>query len=215
MSHSLPPGSRIGLIAEGLPDLAVFADLIVRLLRPDLQLLPADRRRLAPTPELMRRAPGVAASLLEAGCAHIVILWDSAPFGNQKSTPQEQVTNFWREWDVMEGNRRENKLPAFDREAICPVPVIRELESWLLADERALSSYLSTPTHPVAIGRVTNPQRDPNPKKTLKRMFEAEGKRAAYADYLDAAPLAQLVKDIARLRKLSSFKALMTNVGRS
>ena len=49
----IPPGSRIGLIAEGAPDLDVIADFITRLLRPDLQLLPGDRRRLAPKPRTM------------------------------------------------------------------------------------------------------------------------------------------------------------------
>jgi hypothetical protein len=213
MSHVLPPGSRIGLIAEGAPDLEVVADLITRLVRPDLRLLPEHRRRLAPKPELLRQAPAVAAALLEGGCAHVAILWDSAPFGCTKNAPQDDLTRFWRECDELDHQRKASGEPPLDRTALCPVPVVRELESWLLADERALSAYLSTPSHPVPIGRIPRPQREPNPKKTLKRLFEAEGKRSAYMDYLDAAPLARQVRDLARLRKLSSFQELMTNVG--
>jgi hypothetical protein len=212
VSASLPPRSRIGLIGEGAPDLAVVADLISRLLRPDLRLLPEDCRRLAPKPELLRRAPEVAMALLEAGCVHVAVLWDSAPFGRQRNTPEDDVKEFWREWEAFDDDRRASGMPALDRSAICPVPVISELESWLLADERALSGYLSTRSHPVAIRRITHPQRDPNPKKTLKRLFESEGKRSAYADYLDAAPLARGIGDITRLRKLSSFQELMANV---
>lgn len=212
MSLPLPPDSRIGLICEGDPDLAVISDFLLRLLRPDLRVDERDRRRLAPKPQLLRQAPAVAASLLESGCAHVVVAWDSAAFGLQKRTPREDVDHFWSECDVLDAERHKQDLPPLDRKAVCPVPVIRELESWLLADERALSSYLSTPSHPVSIGRVTHPQRDPNPKKTLKRLFEGEGKRSAYMDYVDAAPLAKLVPDITRLRRLSSFKELMANV---
>src|SRR5207244_3202202 len=73
-------------------------------------------------------------------------------------------------------------------------------------------AVLSSTSHKVAIGRIARPERDPNPKKTIKRLFEGEGKRSAYMDYLDAAPLARRVQDHARLRKLSSFRELMANV---
>lgn len=212
MSHTLPAGGRIGLIGEGAPDLEVFADLITRLLRTDLRVEKRDARRLAPKPQLLRAAPAVAASLLEDGCVHVVVLWDSAPFGSVKTTPADDVQRFWGECEALDEQRKAGGLPPLDRDAICPVPVVKELEAWLLADERALSAYLSTPSHRVEIGSVKHPERDPNPKKALKRLFEAEGRRSAYMDYLDAAPLTRQILDASRLRKLSSFKELVANV---
>lgn len=212
MSQAIAPGSRIGVIAEGLPDLAVAADFITRLLRRDLRVEPRDRRDLAPKPILLRQAPAVAAALLEAGCAHVVILWDSAAFGNQKSPPEQQVAQLWSECDRLDADRRARGQRPVNRAAICPVPVIQELESWLIADERALSAYLGTPAHPRDLDRVKRPELLPNPKKALSRTFQQHGKPLGYTDYLDAPRIAAQVTDLARLRRLPSFQSLMANV---
>lgn len=211
MSHPLAHGSRIGLIAEGDPDLAVATNLIVRLLRSDLKVLERDQRRLAPTPTLLCQAPAVAAALLESGCAHVVILWDSAPFGVQKSTPTEQVARFWSEVERLNQTLREQQRPLLRRDALCPIPVLQELESWLLADERALSTYLVSSNHPKKLSRVPLPEREPNPKKALNRIFK-QHRPQGYVDYDDARRLVMHIADIARLRRLSSFQALMENV---
>lgn len=212
MSHPLAPGSRIGVIAEGLPDLAVVADLILRLLRTDLRIDKRDRLTLAPKPILLRQAPALAATLLEAGCAHVVVLWDSAPYQDQRVTPEEEVARFWRECDLLDEERRQKHLPPVDRAALCPVPVRKELESWLLADERALASYLGTDSHKQKVSRIKDPEREPNPKKLLSRVFKEHGKAYGYTDYEDAKVLVREIADTARLRRLQSFRELMSNV---
>ena len=49
-------------------------------------------------------------------------------FGIDKSTPAEQVAQFWSECDALDQELRGKKLPPVDRSALCPVPVVRELE---------------------------------------------------------------------------------------
>src|SRR5260370_8298805 len=56
-----------------------------------------------------------------------------------------------------------------DRVAL--VCIREELEAWLIADGRAVSKVLSTPTHPVRIKDPKNPEPIQNPKKILNHLF--------------------------------------------
>ena len=148
---------------------------------------------------------GVAArALLSTGCEKVIIVWDLYPA--------------WRE-------NRERPCRHEDRETIFQslanadvnlnkvalVCIQEELEAWLIADGRALSSHLSRPAHPVTIGDIKNVERISNPKKRLMNIFKQNTGRP-YSDSADAPKIAKAIPDFSRLEKVPTFARFMEKV---
>jgi len=81
----------------------------------------------------------------------------------------------------------------------------QELESWLLANQRALSAFLSKPAHPFPVQRVSSPDRHPQPKAKVIGLFKrARGWR--YNDNVHAIRVPKAVQlDLGCLRCSESF----------
>jgi hypothetical protein len=81
------------------------------------------------------------------------------------------------------------------------------LEAWFLADERALSEYLSTDAHPISVPRRKGAEGCKDPKATLNSLFKSLPCRISrYTDFTDAIKIAEKFPDLRRLERLNSFQ---------
>ncbi len=147
--------------------------------------------------DLLKTAGGVAAALLQDGCECILIVWDLRPsWPDKRSKPCRKT-------------EREQILNSLHNAGIADAPIYlicveQELESWLLADERKLSAFLSTDAHPYLVKQVRHPDRTPNPKSVLMNHFKVRSKQ-----YVDRTHAIQILKtgeiDLKRLRRSPTF----------
>jgi len=146
---------------------------------------------------------GLVAKALLRECEKVIIVWDLYPT--------------WREKGIRPC-RHEDRQAIFkslrtelvDLNRVFLVCIREELEAWLLADNRAVSSMLQPLKHPHPVGRITRfpkPDRIRNPKKRLIKIFTQElGAGRPYVDYRHAIMLARKISDFSRIRRSDSFK---------
>ena len=188
---------KVGMIFECGPfgaDKAVCEHLIYRI-KPDMQIV---SETLDNKPKLIAQCGDVAASLLDARCERVVIIWDLYP-------P-------WRERGVKPCRKedRENIMLSLqkadaDSTKVALVCIEEELEAWLLADERAISKVLSKPHRPVRVDRRKRVGRIPNPKGLLRDIFRQNGGRS-YNEIIDAVKIVSSMPNLNRLKKVDTFR---------
>ena len=83
------------------------------------------------------------------------------------------------------------------------VCIEEELEAWLIADGRALSSVLSRPAHPVQVRDTKKPEKTRKPKTHLIRVFQQNGH--SYVDRIHAKKIVEALPDLTRLRRCETF----------
>ncbi|MEI6646422.1 MAG: DUF4276 family protein [bacterium] len=149
--------------------------------------------------KLRRECGQWAKDLLDQGCDRVLIVWDLLP-----------------DWGEYEGagcrhndkNQIADSLEAAglrpDDPRIRLVCIEKMLEAWIMADERALSAFLSSAAHPVRIKRFKNPESAKDPKSALVTLFRQSGYRR-YIDYDHAIRIVRRIPDLARLRTTSTF----------
>ena len=145
---------------------------------------------------LLEECGTVTRNLFNDGCDRVVILWDERP-----AWPDMRDPLCWH-------NDRERILAELAQAGIDDQPVYlvcieREFESWLLFDNLMLSNILSTPAHPVRLGRQKNPDRIQNPKGRMMAIFKQHGKR--YVDTVYARRFADALTTLNRLRRCPTF----------
>jgi hypothetical protein len=199
---------KIGFIVECGPQGAEtqVIPFLVRQLCPDIEVdvIPLEKK-----PRLIHECGEWAAGLLERGFDRILIIWDLYPG--------------WRE-DGIKPCRREDREAIFlalnkaginkalVEARIALICIQEELEAWLIADGRALSTVLSTAAHPVKTHHVGNPEQMKNPKKALNRRFKEHLGRP-YSDRLHAIQIIRALPDHNRLRRLSTFARFCQTLG--
>jgi hypothetical protein len=148
---------------------------------------------------LFRDGMQAAHKLLSADkCDHVFIIWDLHPEWRQDISSAKSC--------AFECAEMRDQIPGKFAAKITPICILRSLEAWILADERALSAYFSRPAHAVNIARVSRPDRDTDPKGHIFSIFKQQGRR--YTDRLDAVRVIQATKNTNRLRRVSSFARL-------
>jgi hypothetical protein len=148
---------------------------------------------------LFRNGMQAAESLLSADkCEHVFIIWDLHPEWRQDIPSAKSCAVECAEIHGQISPNSANKISL-----IC---ILKALEAWVLADERALSAYFSRPAHAVNIPRMSRPDRDADPKGHIFTMFKQQGRR--YTDRLDAVRVIQATKNTSRLRHVPSFARL-------
>lgn len=190
---------KLGFILECGPqgaDLKVCKNLVGRI-RPDDEFAAIT---LDNKPKLIRDCGEAAKQLIKSGCKRVYVIWDLFPtWRNDKTRPcmKEDRDHIFESLDAAQVPRRNVHL-------IC---IEQELESWLIADGRAISSYLSTQTRPVTIGDEKQPDQVQNPKKKLNKHFtRSRGGSFNYIDYMHAEKLAALIPDFQKLKRSKTFK---------
>lgn len=188
----------IGMIFECGPAGAdkQVCEYLASKIRPGVQI---KSRTLDNKGNLLSEAAKVAAQLLTDGCCCVLIIWDLRPAwpgANPKPCRAE------------ERNAVLAKLAAAGVSAnapVFPICIEQELESWIVANERALESLLSSDEHPYDVPRVKRPDLVAQPKAAVIKHFKsARGWR--YDDKVDAIRILRALDvDLGRLRRSASF----------
>jgi hypothetical protein len=198
---------KVGFILEcgpEGPDVQVCRHLVHKL-DSTIEFIPStlDNKK-----NLLEDCGTVAKALLDE-CEKVVVVWDLYPA--------------WREKDI-KPCRYEDRQAIFkslqaekvDLEKVFLVCIREELESWLIADHRAVTAMLQLLMHPHPVSRISrysNPDRIRNPKKRLTRIFTQElGSRRRYVDYRHALLITRQIVDFSRVRRSDSFKRFALKV---
>lgn len=188
----------IGSILECGPQGAdkQVCEYLIQHIKPGIKV---SSRTLDNKENLLRDAGKVARQLLQDGCNCVLIVWDLRPaWPDMKQKPCRHV-------------ERQTLLTILTKAGVAshaPVHLLcieQELESWLLANERAIAALLSTDAHAYTVSRVKLPDAVEMPKAALIRHFKnARGWR--YDDKVDAIRVLRAADvDLARLRRSTSF----------
>lgn len=188
----------LGLILECGPQGAdkQVCEYLIERIRPGMRVRSETLDNKA---NLLRDSGKVAARLLKDGCECVLIVWDLRPaWPDRTDKPCRHAERIELLSRLAEAGVPED-APVY---LVC---VEQELESWLLANERALSAFLSTPAHPFPVPRVRSPDRHPQPKAEVIGLFkQARGWR--YNDTVHAIRVLKAVQlDFGRLRSSESF----------
>ena len=152
---------------------------------------------------LLEDCATVAANLFQERCDRVVILWDEEPAWPKKDDPL-----CWHQ-------ERQQVLASLQGAgvslaAVHLVCIERAFESWLMHDDRLLSSQLSRPAHPVKVKIPANPHRLRNAKGVLMRLFKQHG--GEYRDVVLARQLAAKLDSLNRLRRCATFRRFAESV---
>lgn len=198
MTGAAAPLANIGMVFECGPQGAdkQVCEYLARHIRPGIQI---SSRTLDDKVNLLRDAGKVSAQLLKDGCACVLVVWDLRPaWPDNKRKPCRH-------------DERETVLSRLADAGVSPhapvylICIEQELESWLVANERAISALLSTPAHAYHVPKVRVPDSVVQPKAAMVRHFKnAKGWR--YDDKVDAIRVLKAdVVDVPRLRRSASF----------
>lgn len=150
-------------------------------------------------PGLLQRCGSAVHQLLTTeGCDRVIIVWDLDPpnaHGRETCLGRDRKSIF-SALDAAEVDKDKVKL----------VGIRREIESWLIADGRAIQQFLHQRTkRSVAVIRgVRKMEQEQNPKQWLARKFR-EHSGPTYNDYEHAKLLAKCIQDFRELRRSETF----------
>lgn len=187
---------KIGMIFECGPngaDQQVCEYLAHRLL-PDIEVVSIT---LDDKPKLLRDCGPAAATLLRQGCERITIVWDLHPPWRKKKEPPCRK----EDRETIHTSLSHSRVPIQQVALVC---IKEELEAWLLADGRALSTVLSRPAHPVRVRDVKKPDRTQKPKTRLNKIFQQYSGRP-YVDLMYARKIVEALPDLTRIRRSTTF----------
>ncbi len=195
----------IGLIYECGPQGAdkQVCEYLIEKIKPGVKV---SSRTLDNKENLLRDAGKVAAQLLQDGCSCVLIVWDLRPaWPDMKNKPCRHAERQTLMTTLAEAGVSSD-APVY---LIC---IEQELESWLLANERAIAALLSTDAHAYQMPRVRRPDTVPMPKAELIQHFKrARGWR--YDDKVDAIRVLRAADiDLGRLRRSISFARFETKL---
>ena len=188
----------IGMIFECGPQGAdkQVCEYLAQHIRANLRI---KSRTLDNKSNLLRDAGKVAAQLLKEGCTPVLVVWDLRPaWPDKKHKPcrhdeRQELLTCLAEAGVPAG------APVY---LIC---IEQELESWLLANERAISALLSTSSHVYDVPKVKSPDKVAQPKAALIEHFK-KARNWRYDDKVDALRVLKAAAiDLPRLRRSASF----------
>jgi hypothetical protein len=192
------PQATIGMVFECGPQGAdkQVCEHLARHIRPEVAI---KTRTLDNKANLLRDAGKVAAQLLKDGCTCVLIVWDLRPaWPDKKDRPCRHAER----QAVLQRLMEAGLPPGAPVYLVC---IEQELESWLLADERAISALLSTASHAYPVPKVKAPDAVMQPKAAMLEHFKkARGWR--YDDKVDALRVLKASAiDLPRLRRSPSF----------
>ncbi len=136
---------------------------------------------------------------LDKGFDKVIILWDLKPVW---VADQGQSCCLVEELEIIQESLDAAGVTSSKVYKVC---LVKMLEAWLIADERAIRDLLSTKAHAVRVARVKKPEEHKDPKSKLMTIFkQARGRR--YDDGIDAIKIAKKMQDLSRVRRLSTFQ---------
>lgn len=189
--------NKLGLVLECAREGADEKVLtcLLRRLSPQTKLAPAACK--GSKKELINSGADAAKLLLEAdGCNRVFFVWDLKP----EWIEEKQLLTCAEECALIAA-----KLDALGiRERVDLICIVEMLETWIVADDRAVREYISRPNHQSDFRRVNAPEAQADPKSLLQTAFESTS-RKTYRDHTDAVRIIQKCPDTSRLLRVSSF----------
>ena len=188
---------KLGLVLEcdtGGPDELVLA-CFARRLKPDITISPAS---LGSKKQVFLKGVEAAQELVEAsGCNLVLIVWDLKPYWNIATGNCES--------EAQELRSKIAALPPATAARIKLLCLTWELETWLIADPRAVREYLSTDAH-----KSKFKCNAPLSKNDAKAFLDGEcrkhrGKTRRYEDFREAIKIARLIPDTSKVQAIPSY----------
>jgi len=138
--------------------------------------------------------------LVEAsGCDRVFVVWDLKPYWQDAVALNCEA----------EASELRAKLHGMERSTANKIKLLCltwELETWLIADARAVNAHLSTPAHKAKF-KCSSPLSKNDAKAFLDRECKKHrGKTRRYVDVREAIQIAQLISDTHRVRSIPSFR---------
>ena len=190
---------KLGLVLEcdtGGPDELVLTCLARRLV-PGITVQAA---ALGSKEQVFLKGPETAAELVEASeCDRVFVVWDLKPYWQAVA-----VLNCEAEAEELRGKLKGMKKNTADKiNLLC---LTWELETWLIADARAVNAHLSTPAHKSKF-KCSSPLSKNDAWAFLDRECKKHrGKTRRYVDVREAIQIVRLIPDTHRARGVPSFK---------
>ena len=189
---------KLGLVLEcdtGGPDELVLTCL-TRRLAPGSTVQPV---ALGSKAHVFLKGAETARELVEVSqCDLVLIVWDLKPYWNP-------ATGRSCEDETREMLSALAGLPSATQRRVKLLCLTWEIETWLIADDRAVSEHLSTDEHTVRF-RCSKPLGKKDAKAFLMKEFaKTRGKAGRYVDYREAIQIVRLMPDTQRLRRIPSF----------
>ncbi|MEM0171811.1 MAG: DUF4276 family protein [Conexivisphaerales archaeon] len=173
---------KIGLIVEGESDKRALKEIILKYgLRAEFGVCPGfSIRKIAKLGEMLK----------ESGCEKVIVLRDTEC--EERERKKEELKQ-----EINELERKGMKV-CF---AQC------ELETWLLADEKAIESVTG-----VKMKEIANPESIGNAKEKIKEIFRKKGARLGYLAVEHAPKIAHKMNVEKLERKCASFKEFISTL---
>ncbi len=175
---------------------------LTRRLAPQTQLAPP--QCMVSKEMLIKSGAEAAKLLLEADrCDRVFVVWDLKPEWEE----QKQLLDCKEECDLIAAKLDDLGI----RENVDLICIVEMLETWIIADDRALSTHLSRPPRNYAFKRIKAPESVADPKGLLISTFK-QTFRKTYRDHTDAVRVIQKCQDSTRLERVSSFARFVTKL---
>jgi hypothetical protein len=189
---------KLGLVLEcdtGGPDELVLTCL-ARRLRPKITIQPV---ALGSKEQVFLKGVETAAELINSsGCDLALIVWDLKPYWNSKARNCEA-----------EAEELRDKLASFPKKISGKIKLLCltwELETWLIADPRAVNAHLSTDARKSKFKCPSPLSKDDAKAYLNSECKKHRGRTRRYVDVREAIQIARLIPDTSKIRKIPSFK---------
>jgi len=191
---------KVGLILEcrpNGPDQQV-CEYLIKWLRPNTEVV---SRTLLNKKNLVAQCGETAALLLGDNCHRVVIVWDLYP---PPHDTRQNPCRFKDRKDILDSLEQ----AGVNSQNVHLVCIREELETWLIADNRAVEGAISKLTHRKvrAVPQVKYPERVRNPKERLMSIF-SQRKLRPYEDHVHAIKIVRELESLglSRIKRSKSF----------
>jgi hypothetical protein len=148
---------------------------------------------------VFNHGPEAAASLVEASeCDLVLIVWDLKPYWQRAKQKTCQA-------EVAELRPKLDNLPRATAAKIRLLCLTWELETWLIADDRAVRAHLSTDAHKLKY-KCRSPMDKHDAKAFLDGVCKTQrGRSRRYVDVREAIQIAQQIPDTTKIQGIPSY----------
>jgi len=190
---------KIGMIFECTQvgaDIKVCTYLAERL-SSDIEVISVP---LTNKPTMISRC-GATVSVLLQSCQSVIIIWDLNP-----PWDENRVLCRKKDCDAIQKSLLDAGLTNQQLHKVHLVCIEQELEAWLLADSRAIASFLHNVTNrECRVNSVKQPEHERNPKKHLNRILQQHTGRP----YIDREHAEKIIRELPDFKKISRCKSFV------
>ncbi|MCG3167246.1 MAG: hypothetical protein POELPBGB_03033 [Bacteroidia bacterium] len=193
---------KLGFVFECSPgggDIKVFQH-ILKLIYPTFDFgVNFHHAALKSKKELEKECGKEVKRLKSLGCQKVFVVWDLIPVWKEDGTPCRHDDK-----EAIKKSLAAHTLTANDIIFLC---VEKELESWLIADERALKDFFITKNSMKdEITRVRTPDTHHDPKGLLTKYFKMYRGVRSFEPMIHTELLLKKYNNVRNLRRSESFK---------